>query len=301
MMQSLQDLLNFILQQDRCIIYGDLGRYPQHLLEAFKSVPMLKVVIVSRNNNLHSTDNRIRVVRSAELVEKCDLLVYLEPASMQMVEKHPLAFRVAVFTSHFTFKTAHGDWWIDVCFFLKVDSEGTRELLEKQDFPIQTRNIGLVQVDYTNVLTISGNESAPPTCYDTYIIVDLTKFNKDTLSMYLAFWDAFDFILEHKHLINRWVVCFSENGRQAFARFTQKVLDFLLCKKFEHGNVKDIQTLVTLLPFYKSGTIDKKFDVKLSSFGGIKFSAPKTIEDACKVATMYDVYPLVKNVLAVRE
>lgn len=300
-MQSLQDLLNFILQQDRCIVYGDLGRYPQHLLESFKSFPMLKVVVVSRNADLHSTDNRIRVVRSAELVEKCDLLVYLEPASMQVVEKHPLALRVAVFASHYTFKTPCGDWWTDVCFFVKRDSEGTRQLLEKQDFSIQTRNVGLVKVDYTNVLTISGNNSAPPDSEDTYVIVDLTKFSKDTLSMYLAFWDAFDFMLENKNLIHKWVVCFSENGRQAFERFTQKVLDSLLCKKFEHGNVKDIKTLVTLLPFYKSGTIDEKFDVELFTFGGFKFAVPKTVEDACKVAAMYDVHPLVKNVFLIRE
>lgn len=300
-MQSLQDLLNFILQRDRCIVYGDLGRYPRHLLEAFEAFPMLKVIVVTRNQDLHSTDNRIRVVRSADLLEKCDLLVYLEPASMQTIEKHPLALRVAVFASHYTFKTNRKDRWSDVCFFLKVDSEGTRRLLEKQDFPIQTRNVGLVQVDHANVLTISGKDSASPNDRDTYVIVDLTKFNKDTLSLYLAFWDAFDFMLENKHSIDRWVVCFPENGRQPFARFTQKVLDSLLCKKFEHGNVKDIQTLATLLPFYKSGTIDRKFDVKLSSFGGIKFAAPKTIEDACKVAAMYDVHPLVKNILLIRE
>lgn len=300
-MQSLQDLVNFILQQDRCIIYGDLGRYPQHLVEAFKSVPMLKVVIVSRENDLHSTDNRIRIVRAAELVEKCDLLVYLEPASMQMVEKHPLAFRVAVFASHYRFKTSREDWWTDVCFFLKIDSEGTQELREKEDFSIQTRNVGLVKIDYNNVLTISGKNSSPPNTQDTYVIVDLTKFTKDSLSMFLAFWDSFDYMLENKHLISRWVVCFSENGRQAFQSFTQKVLDALLCKKFEHGNVKDLQTLVTLLPFYKSGTIDKKFDVKLLSFGGIKFAVPKNIEDACKVAVMFDTYQLVKNVLLIRE
>lgn len=300
-MQSIQDLLNFILQRDRSIVYGDLGRYPRHLLEAFEAFPMLKVIVVSRKDDLHSTDNRIRVVQSAEFVEKCDLLVYLEPASMQTIEKHPLALRVAVFASHYTFKIPCGDRWSDVCFFLKVDPEGTRRLLEKQDFSIQTRNIGLVQVDHANVLTISGKDSASPNGRDAYVIVDLTKFNKDTLSLYLAFWDAFDFMLENAQSIDRWVVCFSENGRQAYARFTQKVLDSLLCKKFEHGNVKDIQTLVTLLPFYKSGTIDRKFDVRVSYFGGIKFAAPKTIEDACKVAAMHNVHPLVKNIFLIRE
>ena len=299
-MQSIQDLLNFILQQDRCIIFGDLGRYPHHLIETFKSISMLKVIIVSQDKNLYSSDNQIHVMQSGDLLEKCDLLVYLEPASLQMVEKHPLASHVAVFTSHFTFKTPCGEWWTNICFFLKMDPDGTQQLLEKQDFSIQTRNIGLVEDNYKNVLTITGKGSPSPTNYDTYIIVDLTKFNKDTLSMYLAFWDAFDFMLENKHLIYRWVVCFSENGRQAFTRFTQKVLDSLFCKKFEHGNVKDIHAIVTLLPFYKSGTIDKKFDVNISSFGGLKFVAPKTIEDACKVSIMYNTYPLVKNVLGIR-
>lgn len=300
-MQSIVDLLNFIMQRDRCIIFGDLGRYPEYLIDALKSIPMLKVIIISRYDNVHSTENRIRVVRSKDFIEKCDLLIYLEPASVYMIDKHPLALRVAVFTSHFTFQIPSGNVWTDVCFFIKPDSEGTRQLLEKQDFPIQTRNIGLVQVDYTNVLTISGKESAPPNNYDTYVIVDLTNFNKDTLSMYLAFWNAFDFMLENKDFIGRWVVCFPENGRQAFMRFTQKVLDSLSCRKFEYGNVKDLKTLVTLLPFYKSGTIDKKFDVKLTTFGGLRIATPKTIEDACKVAMMYDVYPLVKNVFVIRE
>lgn len=300
-MQNRQDLINFILQQDRCIVYGDLGRYPHLLLEILISIPLLEVVIVS-NNNLSSLDNRIRIIRSQNLIDsKCDLLVYLEPQSLQLVEKHPLASRVAVFTSHFTFKTSCGEWWTNICFFNKVDPEGTRQLLEKQDFSIQTQNIGLIEIDHTNVLTISGKESASPKNENTYVIVNLTNFNKDTLSMYLAFWDAFDYMLEHKNLINRWVVCFSDHGRQAFIKFTQKVLDSLFCRKFEHGNVKDYQTIVSLLPFYKSGTIDKTFDLKPFSFGGISFVAPKTIEDACKAAVMYNVHPIVKNVLWVKD
>ena len=160
-MQSLEDLLYFILQQDRSIVFGDLGRYAHHLIEAFKSKPTLKVTIISNNKKLHSSDNRIQVIRTEELIEKCDLLVYVEPTTLQMVEQHALASRVAVFTSHFTFKIPCEQWWTNVCFFLKVDPEGTQQLQEKQDFSIQTRNIGLVQIDHTNVLTITGKESAP--------------------------------------------------------------------------------------------------------------------------------------------
>lgn len=299
-MQSLQDLLNFILQQDRCIVFGDLGRYPQQLIQLFKSVPMLKVVIVSQDKNLHSSDNQIHVSPSTNLVEKCDLLVYLEPASMQTIERHPLASRVAVFTSHFTFQTLRGEWWTNVCFFLKMDPEGTRQLLEKQDFSIQTRNVSLVAINHANVLTISGKNFTPLHNYDTYVIVDLTNFTRDTLSMYLAFWDAFDFLLENKLLVDKWVVCFPDNGRKAFTRFTQKILDHLFCTKFEHGNVKDHQNIVKLLPFYKSGTIDKKFQVEIYSFGGLKLVVPKTIEEACKAAVMYNLYPISKNVYGIR-
>ena len=178
-----------------------------------------------------------------------------------------------------------------------MDPDGTRELIEKQDLSIETRNIGLVESDHTHVLTIKGKGSVPPNNYDTYIIVDLTNFNKDSLSMYLAFCDAFDFMLENKHLIHKWVTCFSINGQQAFSRFTQKILDSLLCKTFEYDNVKDLHSIVLLLSFYKFGTIDKKFDIKISSFGRMQFMVPKTIEDACKAAAMYNVYPIVKNVL----
>lgn len=296
-METILDLLNFILQQDRCIIFGDLGRYPNILYENLQNIPLIKICFVSNNRDLYSSDNRIRVLRPGDPIEKCDLLIYLEPGSLQFIEKHPLVSRVAIFTSHFTFQTPNREWWTNICFFMK--KADTAELLEKQDFSIQTKNIGLVKIDHVNVLTISGKTSTSPQTNDTYVIVDLTKFNKDSLSMYLAFWDAFDYMMEYKDLIYRWVVCFPEHGRLAFTRFTQKVLDSLFCKKIEHGNVKDIQSLVTLLPFYKSGSIERKFDVKMQTFGGINYVSPESIEDVCKAAIMYDVYPIIKNVFGV--
>lgn len=300
-MQNIQDLFEFILHHDRCLVFGNLGRYYHFIFETLASIPLIRVVVISNYCNISSTDNRIRVQRYTDPIDRCDLLIYLEPASLQLVDKHPLASRVVVFASHYTFKVRDGGRWINICYFQGPDALQTKELLSLQDFPIQTRNVGLVEVDHANVLTISGRLASAPKESGSYVIVDLTHFNKDTLTMYLAFWDAFDYMLENKHFINRWVICFSENGREAFTRFTQKVIDALFCKTFEHGNVKDHRNIFALLPFYKSGTLDKTFDLNISSFGGIKFVVPKTVEDACKAAAMHDILPLAKNVLWIHD
>lgn len=299
-MLDVRNLFQFLLQHDRCVVFGNLSRYPHLIFEALAAVPVLRVVIVSNRCGISSTENRISVQRPTDPIHRCDLLVFVEPHTLQFVEKHPMASRVAVFASHYTFKIpTDGERWTNVSYFASPDPEGTKELISLQDFPIQTRNVGLVEVDHVNVLTISSGRvaAAATPSQSTYVIVDLTDYQKETLDMYLAFLDAFDFLLEHKNFIHRWVVCFPEEGRSAFNRFTQKVIDALLCKTFEYGNVRDHRDIVSLLPFYKSGTVDKTFDLKTSSFGGIQFAAPGTTEDACKVAVMHDTLPLAKNVL----
>lgn len=296
-MLTIQDLFEFILHHERCLVFGNLGRYPHFIFETLASIPLLRVTIVTNRCSTASTENRIRFQRFTDPIDRCDLLIYLEPPSLQLVDKHPNATRVVVFASHYRFNVREGGRWINICYFHGPDASETKELIALQDFPIQTRNVGLVEVDHGTVLTISGRMATALKESKTYVIVDLTQFNKDTLTMYLAFWDAFDYMLENKPFIDRWVVCFSEKGREAFTQFTQKVIDALFCKTFEHGNVKDHRSILALLPFYKSGTLDKTFDLQVSSFGGIKFVAPKTVEDACKAAAMHDILPLAKNVV----
>lgn len=296
-MQSVQELFHFILSQDRSIVFGNLGRYPDTLLEALAAIPLLRVVILSKRCGLSSTENRIRVQRPTDPIDRCDLLVYVEPASLQLVEKHPMAARVVVFASHYTFKKSSSERWINVSYFHGPDAAGTKALLARQDFPIQTQNVGLVEIDHAHVQRISGRHAAAPKQANTFVIVDLTQFSKDVLTLYLAFWDAFDYLLQCRDRIDRWVVCFSSNGHQAFERFTQKVLDALFCRTFEHGNVKEYRDILSLLPFYQSGTIDKTFPLKTSSFGGMNTVILKTVEDACKAAAVHDVIALSKNVL----
>lgn len=298
-MKTVRELLNFILRQDGSIVFGDLSRYPQHLIEALKSIPLLTVVIITKDESLYSSENRIKILPSVDKIEKCDLLVYLEPDSLQIVKNYSLALRVAVFTSHFTFKTMHGSKWTNICFFLKIDPEGTKKLLEKREFPVQTQNVGLVKINHVNVLTLQPGTS-PFITDNTYIVLDLTKYKFNVLNTYLAFWNAFDFMLEHNDLIYQWLICFPEHGYQAFTRFTQNILDNLVCKTFEHGNVTDRKTIISLLPFYKQGVLYSEFDIDYHFFGGMKYIVPKTLEDACKAAAKHNVYPLVSNVLGIK-
>lgn len=296
-MHTLSDLLSFLLQQDRSIVFGNVGRYPQLLFQTLVALPQLRVIVLSHHYPYASTDPRIRVQKPTEPVDRCDLLVYVEPASLQWVAKQPLASRVAVFTSHYTFKWPETERWIHVSFFHGADPVGTAQLLARQQFPIHTQNIGLVEVDHANTVTLSGKHPAAPPQNGAFVIVDLTQFNADTLSMYLAFWDAFDYMLQHRASVGDWVTCFSAKGHRAFKRFAQKVIDALFCRKFEYGNVTDYRDLLALLPFYQSGSIDATFPLKKASFGGMVFVAPKTVEEACRAAVMQDVWPVAKNVL----
>lgn len=296
-MQTLEELFKFILEQERSLVFGNLSRYPQLIYESLVSIPSLQVLILSNHCPLTSKESRIRVQRSSDPIDRCDLLIYIEPAASQLITKHALASRVVVFASHFAFQKPDNERWVPVSYFHGVDPTATQELLSIQDFPLQTRNVGLVEVDREHVLALSGRIPNAPRHADTYVIVNLTPFHKDALSMYLAFWDAFDYLLEHRAFVNRWVCCFSDQNRPGFLRFTQKVIDALFCRTFEHGNVTETRQILLLLPFFQSGTIDRTFDLNVSVFGQMKFVAPKTVEDACKAAAMHNVVPVAKNVL----
>lgn len=308
-MDTIQKLFQFVLQRERTVVFGNLSRYPQRIYDALVDLPHLQVTVVSKRYPFASSEYRIRVVPESGVVGFCDVLMVLEPDSLQMIQKPPLAAHVVIFTTHFTFQTYPNDDWTDVCYFhapspppLSRWMSNTQTLLGLQDFSLQTGHVDQIDVHHANVSILRGRPDTAPTKSSTYFIVDLTKFNKDTLSMYLAFWDAFDYMLDHLDSVHRWVVCFSEhNGRYAFERFTQKTIDVLLCKKFEHGNVTKIHDILSLIPFYKSGIIDTDFHVPVSAFGGNKIVIPKTMREACKSAILYDLDHLSKTVYCIRE
>lgn len=291
-METLQDLVAFVLRQNKTIVFGNLVRHLDTLYEAIRAVPQIEVAVVSPYYLFPaSEDNRIRVVRSADT--PCDLLVLIEPTPSQVVEKPPTAARFVVFTSHLTFTLRSESVFTQVCYFHSTTSlsdltQRTRRLLQDQDGSVQTSNASAVHVDAVNVMTVRGRTDRVELEQPTYVLVDLTPHQTSVFRMYLAFLDAFEFLLVSK--VQGWLICFAEkNGRRAFDQFVQRTLDKLYCFKFDAGNAKDLQCILPLLPFYQSGTIDREFNVDKLTFAGVEYVAPEKVEDVCKAAAMFNL------------
>lgn len=300
-MQSLQELWNFMLGQERCVVFGNLSRSPDLLLNPSVQIPLLRiVVVVPHPHQFSSKEKRFHVQGPAATVDRCDVVLYWEPTLHQRIDKPPLATHAVVLTCHYAFKLVDPEKWVDVSYFQDPDPNGTRDLLTRREFPVYTEDVGLLEAEREPSLKIWGKDHPPPPHPHTYGIVDLTRFQHDPLILYLAFWDAFEYLLRHQSRVDRWIPCFSEKGYRVFQRFTQQVIDALFCRTFAHGNVREHRQLLALLPFYQSGTLDPTYEVTLSSFGGIPFVAPRTLEQACQVATRYDVLPIARNVLWIR-
>ncbi|GFT71245.1 uncharacterized protein NPIL_552051 [Nephila pilipes] len=233
-MNSVQDLLQFILRHDYVVVFGNLGRYPRVLFEALAADNQLNVAIQSQYYLCPSTpDERIRVVKPNH-VQPCDLFVVLEPTPYQLLEKPAQATRMVVFTSHFTYNTRPENVWTFVSFFHTLNvtemSRHTQELLSRQDHSIQTSSISQVHVDAVHTVTLYGRGDGTLITPDTYVLIDLTKYSSP-FHMFLAVWDSFDYMLSNKNFIKGWMICFPQkNGRQAFDQFIQNCLDKLFCK-----------------------------------------------------------------------
>lgn len=313
-MKETQDLIAFLLRQERTVVFGNLGRRVHVLCKALlQTVPHLEIAVVSPFYPFPALNHRIRVYTSDEDIKgKCELLLYLEPRSHQIIWKHPMAARVAVLASHLNFKTdqvAIGSQWVHACFFHFDDGavERTQRLLKCQDMPLQARHVQ--QVDYgsgVNQFILKGYASDIPSTPDLHIVVDLTNYTRDALEMYLKLWDAFDALLERVDFVQRWVVCFPEpNGLRSYQTLTQKCLDRLFCLRIEHGNRTALTDILRVVPYYKSGILDHlapdNQDVVTSTFGGTRIVIPKTHREACRAAARYDLNPLLKNVFQIKE
>ncbi|GIY34537.1 uncharacterized protein CEXT_748901 [Caerostris extrusa] len=258
--------------------------------------------------DLHSErHNHIRVVSptSSTLLNPCDLLVIVEPSPFQYIEKSIHAARMVVFASHFNIKFAPGTICTNVAYIHTPDMDNlrarTKRLLELQEASVQTRNVNSIQVDAVHKVVINGHHNNPIPQGNTHVIVDLSQ-KTTSFGMHLAFWDAFDFMLNHSEYIEKWLICFPEhNGRKLFNQFVQNCIDALFCKTFENGNVTDIRSLLTLMPFYRSGTIDKKFQISQVNFGGIQAVTPTNAVDTCKAAAMYNLYHLAGSICRIKE
>lgn len=308
-MDSLQELTKFLLQNTQTIVFGNLGRHPEVLSKALTSIPHINIAIISPNNLFtpQTPDNRIRVIQPQYAhTERCDLMIFIEPHPFKLIDKPVHAARVAVFSSHLSFQTLPDSIWTYAAYFHTLGtladlSRRTKHLLNRQDASVQTNNLTLIPVDAVHKLIISGHTDGVIDSNDTYVIIDLRECTT-AFEMYLAFWNAFDFLVSHYDSVSGWIICFPErNGRNIFNQFTQKCIDALFCKKFEHGNVTKLNVLLSLIPFYRSGIVDQTFKVVQSSFGGIKTVSPKTVLDTCKAAANYNLEHWVNSTYRIKE
>lgn len=308
-MNTLTDLFQFILRHDQVVVFGNLGRNPKIISEFLASDPGINVAVLSQFYLFDSTeDNRIRVVNPNQPLDFCDLYIIVEPTPYELVEKPPKATRMVIFTSHFAYNTRPETVWTNVCYFHTDTSsisdavKYTQDLLKSQDHSIQTQNVNLISVEATNKLIISGQPDTPfIETSDTYVIIDLTRFETPFI-MYLAFLNAFDFLVANKNSVKRWVMCFNQKtGRKGFDQFTQYCLDKLFCKRIEHGNVTEIGKILALLPFYKSGSIDRAFTIPKSRFGDVDYISPSTPLETCKAATMFNLDHWVGNIYRIKD
>lgn len=293
-MDTIQDVFKFILDHYQTIVFGNLGRYPNILYDMLKTIPQLEISVISTYYPFPTDDHRIRTYNPNE---QCDLLIYLEPPAFKPIEPHPKARRIAIFTSHLTFKLQNSGSYISYFHGPSPD----KSLFELQDFPKQARNANMIKVeDNRHVVILKGHSCNKPVESNTYFIIDLTEHTKDVLAMYLQCLDSFDFLIHHLSSIDKFVICFPEpNGLQWYSNFEQKSFDRLFCETFEDGS--SIQSILQSLPYYRSGTIDKKFDVKPTYFGKLPIVIPKSIQEACQAASVYNLKPIVKNVFQINE
>lgn len=305
-MESADDLVQFIFRNEYTIVFGNLGRYPQQLYNALEKVPQLQIAIQSPFIIYpFSSDNRIRVVNPNQPLKQCDLLVVIEPAPQHKVVKPPNASRIVVFTSHLNFKTCPSTIWTHITYIyasnLQLLARDTKHLLSIQDGSIQTRDVNQVKLDTVHNLILRGRTNKPVTQPETYILIDLVN-DSSAFEMFLRFWESFDYMLANVKSIKGWAICFPQkNGRRSFEQFAQNCLDTLFCRKMEYGNVKTLSHLLALVPFYRSGCIDRNFDIPTSLFGDVRYVSVKSPQEACQAATKYDLEHWVGPLYRIKE
>lgn len=301
-MNTVGELFQFATMREKTIVFGNLSRQPRVLYDLILSHhSQLQVIVVSRYYNFPSTaDDKIRTLSHIQAKNiRCDLLMYLEPFPYETIHKPPGASSMVVFSSHLTFPI--DDTWAKVCYFHYGDMtdaiEKTEKLLQLQDGSVQTNNIAKVRVDSVHVKHVGAPETFRyENSERSYFVVDLTSLTSPH-AMLLRFWDAFDFMTRHLEKVERWMICFPEkNAKKAFEQFTQETIDALFCKPFENGNRLRLRHILALVPFYRSGVVDRTFNVPSGSFCDVKYVAPENLMDAFKAVVMHNVDHLVGSV-----
>ena len=314
--EDLDSLFRCVLEKNRVLVFGDLGRLPHVVVEHLSTHhSMLKIYFVSIQYPLSIPNNvqQFRQITERDATKaKCDLLVLLEPRDHAIVPaNYPNAGSIVVFTSHAILDIKNSE-----TVFLGIYFRSTRDRIDRMS-RIQEKMEGVEESDdveivkrhvaHESVITIgpeshcdvvlsSGKRvSPPPTATQNFVIVDLSKVTRP-LSIFLFYLDAIDYMMENIDQIESWCVCFATEGTRKYENFVQESIDRLHCATYFRPHLK---RLLPLLPFYKSGTIDATYDLPVSRIVRHEYVSPNSLDEAFKTAIVHDSAELVGGVFSI--
>lgn len=317
-MKSIENLFQFIMRNERTIVYGNLGRKYHMIYEyIIKELPTFEVIVESKYYKLFSRDH-IHV--SSQSAEKCDLYIFIEPEPESLIIHPKLASKVVIFTSHLLSKFLNNSFWAFATYFhfnksKEEEIRATKRLLELQQTSRYLNKLDKIfkhRLDFDEILTVSSNTGPTASANDiilipgnalptlnrmTVVIADLTQVTTSG-GMFVYLLDIIDFIKENIDKVEYWFVCFPNNNNEKFDYIITKNLDKLFCMNFKYSNVS-LPNLILLYPFNKVGTINRCKPCVQNKFCNLNYIAPEHDSDAFSASTLFNLEPLVKNLYIV--
>lgn len=304
-MKNLDDLFDFILEHDKTIVYGNLGRQYTVLFDyLMHQFPTFDIVVFSPYYEFPATQN---IHTKEEAIRKCDMLLYIEPAPRTPIRCPDNVGRTVVFASHMLVN-CYEESPVFVSYFhsphhdLAEEIRRTRELNARRDSSIRTERADVMksQIDFGNVKTLGTPSSDIALGRDilsekTYVVVDGTQA-RSPIALYLQLWDCFDYLKANLSSVERWLICFPERAMKSHEQLVQTCVDSLFCnKKLKNGNVLEVHELLSIFPFYASAVIDKESAVQEHTFCRKRYIAPAFLDEAMKSCIVYNLTPINEN------
>lgn len=319
--EDLDSLFQTVFDNDQILVYGDLGRLPhiliQYLSSNYANITAMFVSFYYRPS--FPNHLQFRLIQHHEISNnKCDLLVLIEPSAHSIIrDKYPSARSTLILTSHAVLDLKNRN--IQHAIYFHAAGGGAsfdwptridriRKLMSKLEGSEENENVQVVKhhISHPAIVTIgpgahsdialSPGKGTQLRNIQHFVIVDLTHLSIPT-AIFLFFWDAFDYMAANLNHVERWSVCFGRQKRLFYENFVQECIDRLHCSPIFQRHLK---RLLPLLPFYKSGTIDKNFeDINILRFIRHEYAVPETLDEAFKVAIAFNTKPLVGGAFSI--
>lgn len=319
-MDSLKNVFDFILKNEKTVVYGNLGRKYYLIYDyILKELPTFEVIMESKYYKLFSKDH-IHV--NVQTSSKCDLYIYIEPDPDILIIHPELASKVVIFTSHLLPRFLNQSYWAPAAYFhlnksIQMEINKIKDLNALQQTSRYFDKLDKVfkyRLDFNNVKTVSVNTGISAAINDiilipgnpfpiftekTVVIADLTQATSGC-SIYLYLLDIIDFLKENIDMIEYWFICFPNHHNVAFQNIVNNNLDELFCKNFKYSNIS-MSDLISINPFFKIGTINRSKACDKKLFCHLSYVAPTNDFEAYSISTLLNLEPLTYNIYLVNE